>query len=125
MDKYGKIISTDDPIKVFVVSDTLLIGRVEKESIKIEDIIKPTSFRISQYPDDITVSFEMLRPYKMKVLLCKLVNSKVKVLRNVFDGRAPKGLFEKKAKLKNFAKGEYVLQIFVDEYFMGAKFTID
>jgi len=127
VDKDENVISTDDPIKLVVVSDTSIkpIYEIAKKgkTEKIEEIIKSNSFSFKASANNyFLISFEMLKPYKMKILL---VDSKGKKVRNVFDGRAPKGLLEKQVNTKNLAKGEYLLQIFIgDEHYIGAKIII-
>jgi len=122
-DRYGNVISTDNPLRIIVRGDTSFQSNFEKGNEKIKDVIKTSTVKVFQDSnrDNFTVSFEIKKPINMEVILTDLFGIK---LFKIYDGFAVDGLFTKVVKTKNVAKGAYIVKIIIGKDNITKKFTL-
>jgi hypothetical protein len=113
-DKYGNVISTDERIKVVVVSDTLIKPNFAREDV--EDVIKSGTVSVLVNPDDITVSFEVIKRKRIHIILRN--EKEVPFYHSIYYDFIDEGIFTNTLHWKTdglaITKGDYIVKIRIE-----------
>jgi hypothetical protein len=114
---------TENPLTITIVSNVELranFGRIDA----IEEVIKSGIVSISPNPTnkDFTISFDILKPNNMKIILTNLSGKEILEIYNAF---VLDGFFSKKVSTTNLVKGVYFLNILIDGNFAVEKVIIE
>jgi hypothetical protein len=117
-------ISFENPLTITITRDTTLVANFEYDNDAIEDVIKTSTVSILPNPTsaDFTVSFDVIKPSNMQIVLMDLTGKKVL---DIYDGFTVDGLFTKIVKTADLAKGVYFVKILIDGNYTVEKVIVE
>ena len=118
------IISSDNPLLLVVTNDTVITANFIEDKESIEEIIKLGTVTILPNPtnSDFTVSFDVIKPSNMKIILLDLTGKK---MLDIYDGFTVDGIFTTTVKTDNLPKGVYFLKILIDGNYTVEKIILE
>ena len=107
-----------------VTKDITIIANFIEDKESIEDVIKNSTVSILPNPTnaDFTVSFDVIKPSNMKIVLTDLSGREIL---DIYNGFVVDGLFAKTIKTANLARGVYFVKILIDENYITEKIILE
>ncbi|MCL1827709.1 MAG: leucine-rich repeat protein [Candidatus Cloacimonetes bacterium] len=99
-------------------------GRIMVCPTSIDEIIRNSAINIYPNPtrNDFTVSFDVIKPTNVKIVLTDLSGREVL---DIYDGFVADGMFRKAIKTTNLVNSIYFLNILIDGYITAEKIIIE